>query len=261
MTRKPLALVTGANRGLGREVCRQLAERGYRVVLTARDEASGRAAADALGAEFLPLDVADSSSATALATALRERHPDGLDALVCNAGIAMDGFDAHVARTTIDINFFGVLRTVDALLSQLRPRARLVLVSSGSGDRGKLSSTLRAAVSAPDLTRERLAALMNRFVADVQAGRHTAAGWPTSAYAVSKIGVTALTHVLARELAGDPRNLKINAVCPGWVRTDMGGPHADRDVEQGAAGIVWATTLPPEGPTGGFFRDAAPAEW
>lgn len=261
MIRQPLALVTGANRGLGREVCRQLRATGYRVVLTARDGASGRAAADGLGAEFISLDVADANSVADLAAALRERHPDGLDALVCNAGVAMDGFDAHVARTTIDINFFGVLRTALALLPQLRDGARVVLVSSGSGDRSRLAPALRAAVSAPDLTRERLAGLMHEFVADVQAGRHTAAGWPTSAYAVSKIGATALAHVLARDLAGDPRQLRINAVCPGWVRTDMGGPHADRGVEEGAAGIVWAATLPADGPTGGFFRDAALAAW
>ena len=238
MTRKPLALVTGANRGLGREVSRQLLARGYFVVLTARDEASGRAAADALGAEFLSLDVADPNSVTALAAALRERHPDGLDALVCNAGVAMDGFDAHVARTTVDINFFGAARTVDALLPQLRDGAHVVLVSSGVGDRNRLSAALRAVIDAPDLTRERLAGLMDQFVADVQAGRHTTAGWPTSAYAVSKIGVTALAHLLARDLADDPRHLRINAVCPGWVRTDMGGPHADRGLDQGAAGIV-----------------------
>ena len=261
MPHRPLALVTGANRGLGREVCRQLLARGYFVVLTARDEASGRAAAGALGAEFLPLDVADPDSVAALAAALRDRHPDGLDVLVCNAGVAMDGFDEHVARTTVDINFFGVARTVDALLPQLRDGGRVVFVSSGVGDRNRLSAALRAALDAPDLSRERLAGLMNQFVADVRAGRHTAAGWPTSAYAVSKIGATALTHVLARDLAGDPRQLRINAVCPGWARTDMGGPQAERSAETGAASIVWAATLPADGPTGGLFRDGEPAAW
>ena len=261
MPHRPLALVTGANRGLGREVCRQLLARGHFVVLTARDEASGRAAAGDLGAEFLPLDVADPDSVTALAAALRDRHPDGLDVLVCNAGVAMDGFDEHVARTTVDINFFGAARTVDALLPQLRDGGRVVFVSSGVGDRNRLSAALRAALDAPDLSRERLAGLMNQFVADVRAGRHTAAGWPTSAYAVSKIGATALAGVIARELAADPRRPLINAVCPGWVRTDMGGPHAERPVDQGAAGVVWAATLPANGPTGRFFRDGAPAEW
>lgn len=228
--------------------------------MTARDLTAGQAAARALGLEFAPLDVASDAAAAGLAAHLRERHPDGLDALVCNAGIAMNGFDAEVARATIDINYFGVARTIDALLPQLRDGARLVIVSSGSGDRGRLSPALRAAVSAPDLTRARLDALMHQFVADVRAGRHEAAGWPSSAYAVSKIGATALALLLARDLAGDPRRLQINAVCPGWVRTDMGGPAADRALDDGAEGIVWAATLQ-NGPTGGFFRDGAPADW
>lgn len=256
-----VAVVTGAGRGLGREVCRQLAAKDYRVILTARDPHSGRAAADALGCEFLPLDVADPTSVAALATALRERHPGGLDVLVGNAGISMHGFDAEVARGTLAVNYFGMARVVDALLPQLRAHARVALVSSGMGDRDKLAPPLRAEFDMGRLTRARLDALMQRFVDDVAAGRHTAAGWPSSAYSVSKIGVTALAHLLARDLAGDPRRLRINSVCPGWVRTDMGGPHADRDVAEGAASIVWAATLPETGPTGGFYRDGRPADW
>lgn len=261
MPAKPVSVVTGANRGLGREVCRQLAARGRRVVMTARDPAAGRAAARELGVEFLPLDVASPASIIGFAGNVLNHYPEGIEVLVCNAGIAMDGFDADVAEETIRVNYTGVHLVVGALLSQLVRDANVVLVSSGSGDRSRLSAALRAAVSAPDLTAERLSALMEQFVADVEAGRHTEAGWPSSAYAVSKIGVTALARVLARDLAGDPRRLKINAVCPGWVRTDMGGPHADRDIEQGAASIVWAATLPPGGPSGGFFRDGLPAAW
>lgn len=261
MPHVPVAVVTGGNRGLGREVCRQLKERGYHVVLTARDPARGRAAAGELGLEYRPLDVTDDGSVTRLADALRAAHPGGLDVVVANAAVALNGFNEHVARTTIDTNYFGVLRVAEALLPQLRPGGRLVLVSSGSGDRALLAPPLRDIVSAPDLTRARLSTFMRKFVADVAAGRHQQAGWPSSAYAVSKIGVTALARVLAREFAHDPRNLKINAVCPGWVRTDMGGPAAERDVGEGAAGIVWAATLGPDGPSGGFFRDGAPATW
>lgn len=261
MRHVPVAVVTGGNRGLGREVCRQLADRGYRVVLTARDPALGRAAASELGVDFEPLDVTDPASVTRLAGVLKTAHPGGLDVVVANAGVAMKGFDEHVARVTVDTNYFGVVRVVDALLPLLRPGARLVLVSSGSGDRDLLSPPLKAAVSAPDLTRARLDALMQQFVADVAAGRHEDAGWPSSAYAVSKIGVTALAGVLAREFAHDARNLKINAVCPGWVRTDMGGPGAERDVPAGAGSIVWAATLGGDGPTGGFYRDGLPADW
>lgn len=256
-----LALVTGAARGLGVEVVRQLRRRGFAVVLTARDPARGHALARDLGAEFLRLDVADPTSVRAAAEGLRAAHPEGLDALVCNAGVYGKTPVGHVAEDTLAVNFHGAHDVALALLPQLRPGARLVLVSSGLGDRGTLSPALRAEVSAPDLTREHLVAMMRRFVAAVTAGTHARQGWPSSPYDVSKIGVTALAHVLARDLADDPRRLKINAVCPGWVKTDMGGEGAERELDEGAAGIVWAATLGPDGPTGGFYRDAAPADW
>lgn len=259
-TRSPLALVTGANRGLGREVCRQLHDRGYRVILTARDPARGREAAAELGVEFRRLDVTDPASVTRLADDLRAAHPEGLDLVVANAGIALQGFDGRVAAETVDTNYFGVLRVVEALLPQLRPRARLVLVSSGSGQRDLLSPALRARLDLDRLTRDELSALMRQFVADVQAGRHTEAGWPSTAYGTSKVGVTALAHVLTRELAGDPRELEVVAVCPGWVRTDMGGPRAERDLATGASSIVRAAQGPLD-PQRRFYRDGAPADW
>lgn len=261
MSGTPVAVVTGANRGLGLEVCRQLAARGLRVVATARDAEAGRAAARGIGAAFHPLDVADAGSVERLARGLRDGYPEGVAVLVANAGIAMQGFDAEVARATIATNFTGTLQVVEALLPQLVRGANVVLVSSGMGDRGLLSAPLRAAVSREDLTRAELAGLMRRFVDAVRAGRHTADGWPSSAYGVSKIGVTALARVLAYELAGDPRRIKVNAVCPGWVQTGMGGPSATRTVEDGAAGIVWAATLGADGPSGGLLRDGAPAQW
>jgi NAD(P)-dependent dehydrogenase (short-subunit alcohol dehydrogenase family) len=259
-TRSPLALVTGANRGLGREVCRQLRDRRYRVILTARDPARGREAAGELGVEFRRLDVSDPASVTRLAEDLRAAHPEGLDLVVANAGVALQGFDARVAAETIDTNYFGVRRVVEATLPLLRPGARLVLVSSGMGQRELLAPALRARLDLDRLTRDELSALMRQFVADVEAGRHTEAGWPSSAYSVSKIGVTALAHVLQRELAGDPRKLEVVAVCPGWVRTDMGGPKAERDLETGGASIVSAA-LDPLDPAHRFYRDGAPASW
>lgn len=256
-----LALVTGAARGLGLEVVRQLRQRGLDVVLTARDPERGRAAAHALGAEFLRLDVADPASVAHAAAALRAAHPEGLDVLVCNAGVFGRLPVGHVAEDTLAVNFHGAHDVTCALLPQLRPDARVVLVSSGLGDRGTLSPALRAEVSAPGLSREQLVAFMRRFVAAVKAGTRAAEGWPGSPYDVSKIGVNALARVLARDLASDPRRIKINAVCPGWVRTDMGGPDAERDVDEGAAGVVWAAMLGPAGPSGGFYRDGAAADW
>jgi NAD(P)-dependent dehydrogenase (short-subunit alcohol dehydrogenase family) len=258
MATNTTALVTGANRGLGRETCRQLLELGFRVIATARNEREGEAVARELGtgAEFQKLDVTDAASVNGLAKSLSERHTT-LDVLVNNAGIALDGFDADVAKRTLDVNFFGPMRVTDALLPLVRDGGRIVMVSSGMGEVSSLSAALRERVLSPALTRDELVELMNRFVRDVELGVHTDAGWPSSAYRVSKVGLNALARLLAREQAS--RNIKVNAVCPGWVRTDMGGRSATRSVEKGAASIVWAATRA-EG-SGGFFRDGKPIAW
>ena len=250
------ALVTGASRGLGLETVRQLAERGLAVILTSRT-ATGEAAARRLGARWEPLDVGDAGSVTALADRLA---CDGVrvDVLVNNAGISMKGFDDHVARGTLAVNFFGPLRVTEALLPRIPDGGNIVMVSSGMGELSVYPEPLQRRFLAPALTRPALVELMTSFVRDVEAGRHAEAGWPSSAYRVSKAGLNALTRILARELAG--RRIRVNAVCPGWVRTDMGGPNAARSLEQGAASIVWAAASE-DGPTGGFFRDGKPIPW
>ncbi|XYI01664.1 SDR family oxidoreductase [Sorangium sp. So ce1128] len=263
MTR--VAVVSGGNRGIGLEICRQLARRAIHVVLGSRDERRGSAAAASLAEQGLSvearrLDVSDEESVRELARALAAEH-GGVDIVVNNAGVAMDGFNAEVARNTIDVNFFGPLRLTDALLPLVRPEGRVVMVTSGLGDRRKVGRSLQAQLGKAELTREELIQLMRKFVGDVSAGRHTAEGWPSSAYAVSKIGLNALTGVLARELAGDGRGILCNAACPGWVRTGMGGAHAPRSVEEGAETPVWLALLPSGGPQGGVFRDKAPASW
>ena len=259
----PCAVVTGANRGLGLETCRQLAQRGMRVVLTSRDATKGQRAADPLRAQGLevvtrPLEVTDRASVVSLAETLRQEFGQ-IEVLINNAGIALEGFNAEVARRTLAVNCFGVITVVDHLFPLLSPHGRIVMVSSGMGQVAGLTPALQAKFLDPTMTRARLVDLMHTFVRDVEAGQHTQCGWPSNAYRISKAGLNAFTRLLARELANTA--IRINAVCPGWVRTDMGGRGAPRSVEEGARGIVWAARLGEDGPSGGFFRDGRPIPW
>ncbi len=243
-----VAVVTGANRGLGEQIARDLAAGGLHVL------AGSRAGGSSSGAiERVSLDVTREDTIEALAHRLAASG--GLDVLVNNAGISMQGFDADVARTTVDVNFTGALRVTARLLPLVRPGGRVVMVSSGLGTLAGVSDELRARFEAPSLDREGLVALLQEFVRDVAAGAHARHGWPSSAYSVSKIGMNALVRVLARELEADPRGILVNAADPGWVRTRMGGAGAPRAVEQGARTPVFLALLPPGSPTGKFFRD------
>lgn len=226
---KRTVLVTGGNRGLGLETCRQLAAAGFRVILTSRG-ADGRKQADRLGVEHAILDVERPGAI-----------PGPVDVLVNNAGVALDD-----AARTVGINFFGPMHVTDAFASA----KNVVMVSSGMGELSCVSAALRKQLMDPALTREGLVAMMRGFLAGDP-------GWPSSSYRASKVGLNALTRILARDFP----TRRFNAVCPGWVRTDMGGAHAARSVEEGAASIVWAATLGDDGPTGGFFRDGRPIDW
>jgi carbonyl reductase 1 len=260
---RELAVVTGANRGLGLETSRGLARVGQRVIMTARDPVSGSARARELqrtGAdvEFQPLDVSDQSSIAAFREFTRTRL-GRIDVLVNNAGVSLNGFNVEVVRRTLAVNFFGPLLLTQALLPLIPSGGIIVMVSSGMGELSGVSPLLRARFSNPALGVEGLVELVNEFTEDVASGCHGERGWPSSAYRVSKVALNALTRIWARELV--PRGIRINAVCPGWVRTRMGGAGASRSVEQGAYGIIWAATLPADGPSGGFFRDGRPIDW
>lgn len=258
---RPLALVTGAGRGLGLATARGLAREGQRVLMAVRRPGEATAALEDVrtqggDAALVELDVTAPDAADRAVHHVRE-HGGRLSVLVNNAGVALGDLDEVVARRTIAVNVHGPLRITAALAPQMPAGGRIVMVSSGMGELSSLGERLRRRFLAPDLEAEDVVALCDEFIADVAADRHVERGWPGSAYRVSKAALNALTRVFARQFPA----LKINAVCPGWVRTDMGGQGATRSLDEGAASILWAARVPEDGPTGGFFRDGRPIDW
>ena len=228
---KRTALVTGGNRGIGFEACRELAKAGLQVVLTARDPERGREAADRLVGEglevvFEHMDVAFDESVAQCAARLETARID-VDVLINNAAIyptsSFFGTSERTMLDTVQVNLLGPFRTCRAFVPRMvrRGYGRVVNVSSDIG-------SINAGVPGP------------------------------AAYGITKAALHALTRRLAREV---PSDVKVNAMSPGWVRTDMGGHAAPRSVEQACDTLVWLATLPADGPTDGFFRDRRPIPW
>jgi NAD(P)-dependent dehydrogenase (short-subunit alcohol dehydrogenase family) len=241
MSQRKIALVTGANRGLGLEVSRELARKGLHVLLGTRDPAKGIRAAEELrreGLEVQPIEL-DTSSEPGIRACVEEiRATHGrLDVLVNNAGILPDsggavggGFPSafevprEVLEAAFRTNTLGPYLLCQAVIPMMRKQGygRVVNVSSGMGQLSEMEG-----------------------------------GWP--GYRLSKTALNAVTRIFAAETGeGD---VLINSVCPGWVKTDMGGSGAERSLPEGADTIVWLATLPQGGPTGGFFRDREPIDW
>jgi NAD(P)-dependent dehydrogenase (short-subunit alcohol dehydrogenase family) len=227
-----VALVSGGNRGLGREVARRLADDEYTVVIGSRELEQGRAAAAELDGEVnaCRLDVTDPETIDSCIREIEERY-GRLDVLVNNAGIEGGGWrtnatdvDLDEVRDTLETNLFGAWRLTQAALPLMRRNGygRIVNLSSGMGQLEEM-------------------------------------GGHAPSYRISKVGLNALTRMLTAELGGE--NIIVNSCCPGWVRTDMGGPSATRSVEEGGDTPYWLATLPDDGPRGSFFRDRKRIPW
>ena len=228
-----IALVTGANRGIGLEVSKQLSRKGYQILLGCRDLTEGRKALSQFDAtaQITPvsIDVSNDASCDALMKTLKTTV-DHIDVLVNNAGVLVEpqpgllSCPLSAIQESIDVNTYGAIRLTQRLLPMMLAAnyGRIVNVSSGMGQLTDMNG-----------------------------------GWP--GYRISKTALNAVTRIFADELQG--KNILVNSVCPGWVKTRMGGEEAERTPEQGADTIVWLATLPDGGPTGGFFRDREPISW
>jgi NAD(P)-dependent dehydrogenase (short-subunit alcohol dehydrogenase family) len=231
---KQVALVTGANRGIGFELAKQLASIGYKVIMASRNRKKGSEAVQnltALGLDvsFVAMDVADPESIRQAANTITETE-GRLDVLVNNAGVYLDGhvrlltMDPSILERTMSTNFFGSYHVIRSFIPLMEKRGygRIINISSEYGAISEMSSQ------------------------------------GVGAYKISKLALNALTQLAATEANGD---IKINAVCPGWVSSDMGGPSAPRTPKQAAESILWLATVGPEGPNGKFSRDGNQIEW
>jgi NAD(P)-dependent dehydrogenase (short-subunit alcohol dehydrogenase family) len=231
---KQVALVTGGNRGIGYELVKQLALKGFKVILASRDPKRGHESAQKLkesdlDVSFVVMDVEDQESIRQAAITVNERY-GRLDVLINNAGVYLDEYeklltmDPSMLEKTMRTNFFGVYHVIYSFIPLMKKQGygRIINVSSELGAMREMS---------------------------VQG---------TGAYKLSKLALNGLTQLVAAEIKGD---IKINAVCPGWVSSDMGGPSAPRTPKQAAESILWLATIGPEGPNGGFFRDGKPIGW
>ncbi|KAH7075455.1 carbonyl reductase [Paraphoma chrysanthemicola] len=283
-----IGVVTGANKGIGLAIVRQLAlqypksplcDGSFLIYLTARDQSRGEEAlenlqrdaqlkrATALKADgglveikFHALDVTDDTSVKTFTKYLRETHSNGIDLVINNAGIAMNGFDSNVVRTTLHCNYYSTLSVSRAFIPLLKSNARLVNVASTSGSLSKYSASVRhrflTAKNESDVT-----SIMQDFQAAVDAGKEKESGYPSAAYAVSKAGLIGGTRALALELESKGSDVLVNSCCPGYVNTDMTKGNGTKAPDDGASTPVWLGLQDFERKTGSFYKEERDVEW
>ncbi|KAF2689763.1 carbonyl reductase [Lentithecium fluviatile CBS 122367] len=283
-----VGIVTGANKGIGLAIVRQLALQypksslnsgPFLIYLTARDKGRGEAALKALHEDaqlqkakalkehgglseikYHQLDITDRKSVDAFAAHLKQAHRDGIDVVINNAGIALNGFDANVVKTTLGCNYYNTMEACHTFLSLFKPEGRLINVASTGGKLNKYSDEVRnrflASKSEADVT-----SIMKDFASSVEAGKEKEAGFPSAAYAVSKAGLIGATRALAVAEREKGSSVLINSCCPGYVNTDMTKGNGTLTPDDGAQTPVFLALGDIQGETGEFWKDKKRCEW
>jgi len=275
MTTNKVAVVTGSNKGIGLAIVRSLCKKyeGH-VYLTSRNEERGKEAiklleSEGLSPKFHQLDIDDKASIEKLRDYMVSAY-NGVDVLINNAGIAFKGADTTPfgtqAEVTIRTNYFSTLDASNILVPIVKSSGRVVNVSSmtSASNIKKCSPELQQLFRSTTITEDQLSEKMNEFIKCAKEGTHQNAGYPNTAYGVSKIGVTVMTFIHARRLKEQGKNdILLNCCCPGWVRTDMAGPKAPKTPDEGAETPVYLALLPQgsAGPHGKYLSDKTVHEW
>ncbi|KAF2866063.1 carbonyl reductase [Massariosphaeria phaeospora] len=289
MSYSRVGVVTGANKGIGLAIVRQLALQypksplnsgSFLIYLTARDKSRGEGAlkdlqedaqlkkAKALKVDggiseikYHALDVTDINSIKTFTEYLKQAHGEGIDFVINNAGIAMNGFvDTNVVKTTLGCNYYSTLEASHTFLSLLKPHGRLINVASTAGKLGQFSEEIRNRFLASK-TEADVTDLMKDFQSAVDAGREKEAGFPSAAYAVSKAGLIGATRALAYSEKENGSTALINSCCPGYVNTDMTKGNGVKTPDEGAQTPVFLALQDIKGATGTFWRNEQVQEW
>jgi NAD(P)-dependent dehydrogenase (short-subunit alcohol dehydrogenase family) len=265
MVKMKLVCVTGANKGIGYGIVEALLRDypQFKVIMTARSLELGEASRAELLRSYptedrlvcAQLDITDSSSIANFVEFVRNTY-GGLDIMVNNAAIRTTEFDYEIASSTVGTNFYSTVNITEAILPLIRDGGHIIHVSASLGLGSQIPGLeLRERLLKPDVTREEVYALADDFLSSVAAGTWTERGWPTDSYNASKILLNCYTRVLACELKAAGKLIRVNALCPGWVRTDMGGPNAKYTIAEGAATPVHLINYEGE-ETGKFWRSS-----